>query len=139
MVTFDQFISQWNGRYLDFDGKFGYQCMDLFRKYLVDVCGLPAYNPFPGVSYAKNLWNYSPLQFEKIKNTPTGIPSKGDIVIWGTYVFVTGIAGHVGIFTEGDVNKFISFDQNYAPTGSPCKLNKHSYKGVLGWFRLNPK
>ena len=134
-ISFDELIARENNRFLDFDGKFGYQCVDLLRVYLRDVLGTSPYALAP-VTYAKELYKkFNPTTpFIRITNTPTGIPRKGDIIVWDFYPFVTGWAGHVGIFVEGNVNTFISFDQNY-PTGRPCQMVKHSYRGVLGWLR----
>jgi hypothetical protein len=73
--------------------------------------------------------------FDKIDNTPTGVPLKGDIIFWGTGI---GPYGHVAIMIQGDANSFRSFDQNF-PTGSVCHAQNHpNYTGVLGWLRLKP-
>jgi len=45
----------------------------------------------------------------------------------------TGNWGHIAIYYEGDVNSFVSFDQNF-PTGSSCHLQGHDYQNVLGWL-----
>jgi hypothetical protein len=133
-MTLDNFIIKYNGRFIDFDGKYGCQCTDLIRQYLLEVLKL---DPFaiPAVTYAKqmytNYWNNK--YFKRVTNTPTGVPKKGDIVIWGWRWPVTGIAGHVAIFSGGNTSRFISFDQNY-PTRQPCKFVNHSYTGVLGWL-----
>lgn len=136
MISFDQFISKWNGKGIDFDGAYGYQCMDLMHQYIVEVLGLsdprilaaPAakdvYLRFPNV--------FGSAYFHKIDNTPTGIPEKGDIMFWGTGL---GPYGHVSIYTGGDVMKFKSFDQNF-PLGSKCHTQDHNYRGVLGWLRF---
>jgi regulator of replication initiation timing len=50
-------------------------------------------------------------------------------MIWGGTSY-----GHIGIFVEGDVNSFKSFDQNY-PIGSPAHIQGHTYANVLGWLR----
>jgi cell wall-associated NlpC family hydrolase len=133
-MTLDIFINKYNGKFIDVDGRYGCQCTDLMRQYLIDVLGLPPYS-IPAADYAKNIFkNFkSNSQFQKIMNTPTGVPKRGDIVFWGTYPFVTGIAGHVAIFSGGNSYKFISFDQNY-PTGATCRYVNHDYRGVMGWL-----
>ncbi len=68
--------------------------------------------------------------YDYILNSPMGIPEAGDLMIWN------GTWGHIAIYVEGDVNSFVSFDENY-PTNSPCVLVRHSYQGVIGW--LHPK
>lgn len=135
-MTNAEFLQTWTGKPCDFDKAFGYQCVDLMRQYLVDVYALPGYIiPALGSGGAKNIWTNSvpPNVFVKIKNTPLGVPVQGDIVIWKWYPFVTSTAGHVAIFQEGNVNTFVSFDQDY-PTGSMPHLQRHDYRGVLGWL-----
>lgn len=135
-MTIQEFFDKYNGKGLDTDGAYGNQCMDLMHKYCVDVLGLslsalaaPAakdvYLNFDSITGKEN--------FEKIPNTPTGVPQKGDIVLWGTGV---GPYGHVAVFKDGDTHSFNSFDQNW--NGHPyCETVNHSYNGVLGW--LHPK
>lgn len=134
-MTLDQFIAKYNGKYIDFDGHYGPQCVDLMRQYVKEVYGL---NPYviPAAGSAKQIYlNFKNNEFfHKVPNTITGVPNKGDIVFWGWYPFVTGWAGHVSIFSAGDAKKFISFDQNY-PTGSFCRYYNHDYRGVMGWLQ----
>lgn len=128
-MSFDEFISKFNGQGVDTDNAYGFQCMDLMHRYVVDVLGLDlglfaaptAYQAYQGASDAR---------FDKIDNTPTGVPQKGDIMFWNTSV---GSAGHVAVFISGDTNSFKSFDQNW-PTGSKCHVQDHDYKGVAGWL-----
>lgn len=134
-MTFLQFFNEWNGRFCDYDKAYGYQCVDLIRQYIKEVLGWKPYDAIPPISYAKYAFtNYNKKYFTQIKNSPTNMPKQGDIIIWKWQWPVTGIAGHIAICSKADVNRLISFDQNY-PTRQPCKLVNHSYKGVLGWLR----
>lgn len=134
-MTLNGFIDKYNGRYVDYDGKYGAQCVDLIRQYLKEVLGIDGYS-LPPVSYAKELYKNFVLNknFVRIKNTPSFIPQKGDIIVWDWRFPVTGYPGHVAIFIEGDVNRFIAFGQNY---GKPnfCKFTNYDYRGVLGVLR----
>lgn len=135
LLTLDQFITKYMGRYIDWDGWYGAQCVDLMRFYQRDVLGVTPQS-IPAAGSAKQIFQnfpYNNATFAKIDNTPTNIPQKGDIIFWGTYLGVTGWAGHVAVYTGGDLYNIISFDQNW-PTGTSCHLQKHSYKGVLGWL-----
>ena len=138
-MTIDTFFNNTNGRFIDYDGMYSFQCVDLIRQYLEEVLNVVGYT-LPPVTYAKQLFTNFPnagtSKFTKVFNKPTNAPKKGDIVIWGYYPFVTGWAGHVAICSGASMMNFISFDQNY-PKGSFCKFVNHSYKGVLGW--LSPK
>lgn len=72
--------------------------------------------------------------FDVILNTPTGVPQKGDIVVWGEKY--NGTFGHIAIATgSGDTNSLEVFEQNN-PLGSNCHLGRHNYNNVLGWLRL---
>lgn len=127
-MTFDDFIKKYDGQGIDFDGSYGFQCVDLYRQYCKESLGFPQSPPVEG---AKDIWNtYLKDKFTATENTPTGIPTKGDIIIWGTGL---GKYGHVSVFIDGTASKFNSFDQNY-PTGSKCHIQSHTYKGVLGWL-----
>lgn len=144
-MTYNDFIWKWNGRYVDYDGRYGAQCVDLIRQYVKEVLGVEAYKAIPAGPTAKQIFlNFKSNQyFTKVLNGPTNVPKKGDIVFWGTYPFVTGWAGHTALFDSGDIFTIVAFGQNY-PTGQPCKFYKygrskilHGYRGVMGW--LTPK
>ena len=133
-MTFDQFITKFTGVFVDTDLAYGAQCMDLVHKYCQDVLGLSdlsilaapaAYQVYTGFRW--------PQYFDKIANTPNGVPQKGDILIYGTGM---GAWGHICIFVSGDVWNITSFDQNY-PLGSSPHLQRHDYRYILGW--LHPK
>lgn len=127
----DQFIAKWNGKGIDWDQQFGFQCVDLYRQYVKEVLGFPQ---SPAVRGAVNVWDtYLPEYFDRIPNTPTGVPQKGDIVIWGTGA---GSYGHIAVCVSANTSSFTSFDQNW-PVGSLCHLQNHNYSNVLGW--LHPK
>lgn len=124
----DKFTRDWDGKYDDFDGAYGAQCKDLFSRFNRDVVGNPNY--ISGNAY--QLFDAAPSSvYEKIKNTPSGVPQKGDIVIWNEGI---GKYGHVAVFIEGDTKRFKSFDQNF-PIGSKCHFQEHTYKAVTGWLR----
>lgn len=128
-MTLAQFVSRYEGKGIDFDGSFGNQCVDLYRQYCKDVLNIPQ---TPLVVGAKDIWTGITPDFDKVSNTPTGVPSKGDIVIWGSSF---GPYGHVAVFVTGDSNKLTCFSQN-DPSGALCGLKEYkSYKGVLGWLR----
>lgn len=128
-MTFDQFIEKYNNKGIDFDGAFGNQCVDLYRQYVKEVLGFPQ---SPAVAGAKDIWDtYLSSFFTRYNNSPTAVPKKGDILIWGTKM---GQYGHVAVFIDGGVTKFNSFDQN-SPVGTLCHIQSHTYTGVLGWLR----
>jgi hypothetical protein len=133
-MIINEFVSRWNGKYCDTDGAYGGQCMDLMHQYCVEILGIQDLSVLAAPS-AQLVWNnFQNVKghelFDKIENTPTGVPQEGDIMLWTNLPY-----GHVAIFIEGDANSFKSFDQNY-PTGSPCHIQAHTYANVGGWLRL---
>ena len=134
-MNISEFIKKYNGKFVDFDGKFGNQCVDLARQFIREFLGLkqPA-----GVEGAKDLfYNFEKdpnlyQQFTKIKNTLTFIPQAGDIVIWSEKY---GAYGHIAICTgKGTVWSFETLSQN-DPHNSPCILKTYTYSKVLGFLR----
>jgi len=102
--------------------------MDLAETYIVDFLGYP-FIPAYG---ANEVWDMaSDEHYIKIPNRPDNAPKLGDIVIWGKQI---GPYGHIAIAKDGDLNTFVSFDQNW-PIGSPCHFVEHNYYGVIGWLR----
>lgn len=131
-MTFDEFITEWLGKKCDFDGYYGGQCVDLYRMYVKQVLNV---EQSPGVGGATEIWDSaSDKYYDFIENTPTGVPLKGDIVIWDRDA--GGGFGHVAIFIEGNTDSFTSFDQNW-PTLDKCTKTKHNYNNVIGW--MHPK
>ncbi|NJK31410.1 MAG: CHAP domain-containing protein [Deltaproteobacteria bacterium] len=134
-MTLKQFIDKWLGETADWDGKYGGQCVDLFRYYCHEVLGIGQPNPVNG---AADFWsNYSSDpklhgQFYKIPNTLKGVPEYGDVVVWSSAT--GGGYGHIGIYLSGNVNAFASLDQNW-PLGAKVRKVPHSYNDVLGWLR----
>lgn len=134
-MTLDQFKTKYLGKKVDFDNYAGGQCVDLARFYWQEVINIPQPK---GVVGAADFWTNFPtdpalnLNHEKIPNTPSGVPQKGDIIIWSKAT--GGGYGHIAIFLEGDGNSFTSLDQNW-PTLSKVTKTKHNYTNVLGWLR----
>lgn len=132
MTTPDQFFGKYDQKFIDFDGNASFWCVDLYRQFVRESLNLPQ---SPTVSGAKDIWTtYLTEYFDRIENTKTNCPIKGDIVIWGSGLSVDG---HVAICKDGTLMQFTSFDQNW-PVGSPCHFVPHNYNGVLGWLRVKP-
>lgn len=127
MQNLEQFIASWTGQYNNYDGGFGPQCVDLVNQYVVDVLGERSWK-----GNAIDKWNSYPTdKYERLINTPSFIPQRGDIVVWKN---VSNGLGHIAIYYFGNVNNFQSFDQNW-PEGSRCHMQNHNYTNVLGVLR----
>lgn len=138
-MTLQDFITQNDGKGLDFDGAYGNQCMDLFEYYNRDVIG----NPTPVAGNAIDVQRtFPPAYYSWVANTPTGVPTPGDVVIWNEFAGLTGPAGHIDVFLSGDANSFTGFDQNWPTqedingngTGVCHKQIHNNYDGVAGWL-----
>jgi hypothetical protein len=136
-MKFDEFIKKYLGKKVDWDKAYEGQCVDLFRQYCHDVLNI---NQPRGVVGAADFWDNfetDPVlkeNFDRIKNTPSGLPVFGDVMLWDRRKG-KGF-GHVALFIEGDLNTFTSFDQNW-PTLSKCTKTVHDYSSVIGW--IHPK
>src|SRR5258706_14003284 len=132
-MTYDEFVIKWTGKPVDFDGIYPNQCMDLMHQYVYDVLGITDKAVLAAPNAYQAYTNNFPQYFEKIDNTPTGVPQKGDIIFFGQAV---GPSGHVCIFKDGNVSTFNSFDANW-PVGTLPHIQSHNYNGCLGWLRPN--
>jgi hypothetical protein len=126
------------GQWLDYDGAYGAQCVDLFNYYIRDVFGIS--NPigsFP-VSYAYQLPNYAGnVGWSTIQNYAEFIPEPGDIAIWSSAL---GGTGHVAIIVSANINTFVSIDQNWvnaSNNGSAAARVTHNYSNFWGVIRPN--
>ena len=117
------------GKFLDYDGAYGAQCVDLI-KYYYAYFGKASYAKGNGADYVSNAL---PDGWTRIKNTADFVPEPGDIAVWGTELSKNG---HVAIVLSADVHSFVSMDQNW-PSGSACKQVTHTYKNFWGIIRPN--
>jgi hypothetical protein len=125
-MTASEFFTKYNGKAVDWDHYYGYQCVDLAQYYNYEVISAP-----PLIGNAKDIWNtYPQAYYTKIVNSPTNVPLKGDVVIWGSGA--GGGYGHIAVFYQGDMYQFTSFDQNW--NGAYCHFQPHNYNYILGWL-----
>ena len=123
------FITAHNGQYLNYADTVPNQCVSVANAWSASL----GFGVFSG--NAINIIDETGSHYERINNTPEGVPSPGDIVVWGANATSgTGAAGHVGIFVSGNATSLTVFNQN-APTGTPCHEQAwKSYAGVVGWL-----
>ena len=135
-MTFDSFVKRYIGKAVDYDGVAGVQCVDLVKLYLYKVFGIRA----GAWGNARDYWlDFSShptmtANFIKIKNTPSFIPKKGDIVVWNGDISTKNNYGHIAIATgEGDTNTFYSYDSNW--NKKEMQKVKHTYYALYGVLR----
>ena len=119
------------GKFLDYDGAYGAQCVDLIA-YYYKYLGQSKYVKGNGCDYVSNAL---PDGWIRIKNTADFVPEPGNIAVWGTEL---SAYGHVAIILSADVHSFVSMDQNW-PRGSACKRVTHNYNKFWGVIRPNFK
>lgn len=109
-MKLEEFIKKNTGKKVDYDKRYGAQCVDLFRQYCQDVLCIPHTG---GVEGAKDLFiNYEKMEKEKqyfSKITGTSfIP--GDVAIWAESS--TNKYGHVAIIVGTINDDLIVFEQD---------------------------
>lgn len=125
-MNLSEFVAKNKGKFLDWDGKYGNQCVDLIRFFLKDF-DLPQLKPGNAIDQWRNNEG-----FTRVVNTIDAVPIPGDIVIWkGTK---SNPYGHIAIVLSANILYMNVIEQNN-PTGSPVRVAKHSYAGVIGWLR----
>ena len=63
----EEFVKKYNGVKVDFDKKYGYQCVDLFRQFVKEALGIPEHTgPCSTTGGAKDLFlDYPKMPLEK--------------------------------------------------------------------------
>ena len=125
-MTLTQFIKTNQGKKVDFDGKYGAQCVDLFRAYLRDVLDV---QQTPSVAGAKDIIT-KPGVLEVTRDSVLADYSRGDILVWDATK--SNPYGHVAILVAVYNTKyFVVFEQDgYKQDGA--KLAFRSREGLLG-------
>lgn len=98
-------VNAQEGKYLDYDGAYGAQCVDLIKYYYAHF-GYGNYGTGNACNFVNNVL---PPGWTRIKNIPEFVPEPGDIAVWGTELSKNG---HVAIILSATKNSFVSMDQN---------------------------
>lgn len=125
-MTLTQFIKTNQGKKVDFDGKYGAQCVDLYRAYCRDVLDI---QQTPAVAGAKDIIT-KPGVLEVTKDSALADYSRGDILVWDATS--SNKYGHVAILVAVYNTKyFVVFEQDgFKQDGA--KLAFRSREGLLG-------
>lgn len=113
------------GQSIDLDGYYGAQCFDWANKWS-EILG---YGRFTGL-YAYNIFGQQPENYTWVKNSVSGYPPMGAIVVWDGGI--NNGPGHVAVARAGsDTNILRTDDQNW---GQPRVVPiDHNYNHVIGW------
>ena len=126
----------------DWDGMYGFQCMDLAVAYMNYVTDGKVTMWGNAKDAIKNSFGDTA---KIIKNTPSFEPKVGDVPVWTIGNFST--YGHIGIVVDGnpnnDLQTFKSLDQNWYGGGLTkaelAQIITHNYDGVTHFIRPNFK
>ena len=134
-MYFEQFITKYCGKQVDFDGAFGAQCVDLFRQYCRDVLDIPHTGSVDG---AKELYErYSDLPQEKkyfTRLSKNGVPQYGTVAVWGATP--TNKYGHVAlVIAKLDASSLLVFEQN-GVLQDGAKVVRRDTKNLLGYLKF---
>lgn len=126
-------INSNNGKYHDFDGQFGAQCVDLYNFYMTGFVG--GQSSVGQVNYAQELWqrhdNSTLVQIGKNQR-----PQMGDIAIWSNAM--NGQGGHVAIVAQDNGNGTIRVLNANATSAGPrgnTIMSNLSTGALLGYLR----
>src|SRR4030095_3401691 len=123
-----------NGRYHDFDGAFGAQCVDLYNFYMTGFVG--GRSSVGQVNYAYELWNKHDTS-ALVQIARNQKPQMGDIAIWSNAM--NGVGGHVAIVSQDNGNGTIRvLNANVASNGGSrgtSVMSNLSTGTLLGYLR----
>lgn len=114
------------------DGAYGYQCKDVADDYCLALFGSWVDTIRPGdAKFA--YYNASPDYFEKVENTPEGVPPRGAIICWNGSM--GGGFGHIAVVLRADKNSFDVVEQNgFTKTRPAYEASYSTYQHVIGWL-----
>ena len=123
-MTYQEFKDKYNGKYIDYDGAYGYQCWDLAQYYFTEVLNVPDY-VLSGCGLVNNML-YPPKRadldayFDEVPVTEMNV---GDVCIWEY--------GHIAILDSYDGYRCWYFSQN----PNPCQLMTIDVEGMHAFRR----
>lgn len=125
-MTLTQFIRKYLGTKIDYDGKYGPQCVDLYRQYCRDVLCVPQTPPVNG---AKDIID-NPGKLAVTRDSELADYSRGDVLVWGATS--NNPYGHVAILVAiYNTKYFIVLEQDgFKKDG--CRLAFRSRENLLG-------
>jgi len=130
-MTLNEFVEKYEGVEVDFDNRYGAQCVDLVRYYWQMVCGLsrteqPDTSPSGG---AKDLIN----NLAGLKLTLCPNPRVGDVVVFAPNE-ANRYSGHVAVIIEiGDGNITV-FEQDGINQGRGAYRKVRTTNAVIGYI-----
>lgn len=125
------------GQHLDYDNKYGQQCVDNFNYYYQYLTDSSPYAHGYGVPSAKNLWDVQTDVFTKIPDSNSLVPEVGDVAIYGA-AWGSG-NGHVEMVVAVDGNgcTFVGENEHNNPNEGVTRVYRTwaQMRGLIGVMR----
>jgi len=134
-MNLQEFVEKYKGRKVDFDGRYGVQCVDLARQYFKDVWELPL-QPESVIGAQDFYLKYNERHIQRqmcdcVTFRWGMIPPEGAVVLFGATP--ANKYGHIGICIKADEKKITLFEQDgFKQDGA--KISVWPYNSVMGWL-----
>ncbi|MFO3720188.1 N-acetylmuramoyl-L-alanine amidase [Staphylococcus felis] len=116
------------GKYIDFDLRFAYQCMDVAVQYVYHLTNRKLSMWGDAKDALKNVF---PDGWKIVKNTPDYVPPKASIAVWTEQEYAE--FGHIAIVVDnkGGTQYVTVLEQNFdSKANSPCKVRNDDFRGL---------
>lgn len=109
-MTLDEFVKEYEGKKVDYDGYYGAQCVDLVRLYIRLVWGLPQPKNIISAYEAYTHWLRCGDGFNEISWKSITKIARGDIIVFPPTD--TNSHGHIAIVLDVTRDEVLCFEQN---------------------------
>lgn len=129
-MTYQEFKNRWLGKRVDFDGAYGFQCVDLVKQYLLECYGIRAGAWGNAIDYWYRTNPAIAVKFDRLSTTSA---RRGDIVI---FKGINGNPyGHIGICDSDAGLVYVNTLEQNGSTGSGSGTggNAIRVRGIPRW------
>lgn len=144
-MEYAKFKSKYIGTKQDYDGKYGYQCVDLVKLWANEGWKIKP-SAVGHTGYAKEVFLYSDSMLsskvvQRIANQPKLVPPQGAIIVFNSTP--KNKIGHIAVVDVADLKSVTVLEQNGSTGNGTGKGNDairtktYGYENVLGWLIPN--
>ena len=135
-MTLDEFVKEYEGKKIDYDGSYGAQCVDLVRLYIQLVWGLPQPKSIISAYEAYTRWLRCGDGFNEISWKSITKIARGDIIVFPPTN--TNSHGHIAIVLDVTGDEVLCFEQN-GFTQKGAEQKRRLLDMVFGCLTLSEK
>lgn len=135
-MTLDEFVKEYEGKKVDYDGSYGAQCVDLVRLYIRLVWSLPQPKSIISAYEAYTRWLRCGNGFNEIGWKSLTKIARGDLVVFPPTD--TNLHGHIAIVLDIADGEVLCFEQN-GFTQKGAEQKRRPLKTVFGCLTLDKK